>query len=105
MTLPEWKDVMREFIDGVERELGPSIPANTKIALSAFRRRLNERGIAPRRKRFERELEAFLESEPVLEAAATQYLRKKIRPAVEEAVVLLKRVETILAKASKKKRR
>lgn len=96
---------MKDLLDGVERELGPSLRIKTRAALDAFRTRLNKARAAPSRKLFEKKLEAFLESEPFLQGAAKKYLRKKTLPALEAAVAALKRAQRFLTKGRTKKRR
>jgi hypothetical protein len=93
---------MEELIDGVQRELGSTIPTKTKVALHTFRKRLDENLGARRRKRFEQELEAFLQSKRALRAAAKRYLRKKMPPAIKAAISALKRARRLLAKARRK---
>ena len=102
MTSSEWKVAMPDFIDGVERELRLPAPRKTKVILEAFRTRLAKAGTIKSRKRFERELESFLQSDSALRAAATRYLRKKIPPIVAAAVETLKRAEPFLANRAKK---
>lgn len=63
---------MQDLLDGVEKELGSPV-----ATFQLFRVRLNGHGIARKRKEFERDLEAFLESKPFLRAATQRYLRKK----------------------------
>jgi len=61
LTLSQWKATMEGLIDGVQGELGSTIPTKTKAALHAFRKRLEENLGERKRKRFEQELEAFLQ--------------------------------------------
>jgi hypothetical protein len=89
---------MIELLDGVQRELGSAISNKTKAALDAFRERICETSAAPRRKRFERELEAFLQSKPALRAASERYVCEKIPPAIEAAVGALMRALPLLKK-------
>ena len=89
---------MEDFLDGVERKLRPSAPLKAKVTLNAFRKRLSEGHVARRRKRFEKELEAFLQSEPYLRAATKRYLKEKTIAAVGKAMKLLKRAAAVLAK-------
>jgi hypothetical protein len=100
----EWKDMMKDFLDGVERELRPSASMKTKVALNVFRSRLNQEHTPRRRKHFEQELEAFFQSGPFLRAAAKRYLRKRIIPAIETAVALVKRAQPFLTKDRTKRR-
>ena len=94
---------MEDLLDGVEGELRPSVPVKTMDALNEFRMRLRETRLT-RRKDFERELEAFLQSEPFLRTASERYLRKKITPVSKTAIAALKRAESFLAKARINKR-
>jgi len=96
---------MEELLDGVQQELGSTVPIKTKVALDTFRKRLDETLVARRRKRFEQELEAFLQSKRALRAAAKRYLRKKIPPAIEAAVAVMKQALAVLAKYKTKRPR
>jgi hypothetical protein len=91
MTILEWQALMKELLDGVQRELGSRISRKAKDALDAFRKRLDETPGSRRRKRFEQELEAFLQSKRALRAATERYLCKRISPAIEAALAALKR--------------
>jgi hypothetical protein len=105
MTLSEWKAVMEELLDGVQQELGTAVPIKTKVGLDTFRKRLRGTLVARRRKRFEQELEAFLQSKRALRAAAKRYLRKKIPPAIAAAIAVMKRAQLFLAKHKTKRPR
>jgi len=98
MTTSEWKELMEEFLEGVEREFRSSTPTKTKFTLDAFRRRLNGAGVIRSRKRFERELDTFLKSEPFARAATERHLLKKIRSTVAAADAALNRALPLLAK-------
>ena len=87
---------MMELLDGVQRELGSAVPNKTKAALDTFRGRLEETSTARRRKRFEGELEAFLQSKPALRGASERYLGERIPPAIEAAVAAMMRALTFL---------
>jgi len=87
---------MMELLDGVQRELGSGVPNKTKATLDAFRGRLDETSAARKRKRFERELEAFLQSKPALRAASERYVCEKIPPAIEAAVAAMMRALPLL---------
>ena len=102
LTFSQWKATMAGLIDGVQRELGSTIPTKTKVALHTFRKRLGENQGARKRKRFEQELEAFLQSNRALRAAASRYLRKKMPPVIKAAISALKRARRLLAKARRK---
>jgi len=88
---------MKELIDGVQGELGPTIPTKTSVVLHTFRKRLDEKLGGRKRKRFEQELEAFLQSKRSLRAASKRYLRKKMSPAIRAAIAALKRAQRLLA--------
>jgi len=100
MTTSEWKVLQTDLIHGVEQELGAPIPT-----LESFRARLNEKDVARKRKQFERDLEAFLQSKPFLRAATERYLRKKAQPALEAANIALEKAEKILAQYKSRKSR
>jgi len=94
---------MEELVDGVQKELGPTVPVKTKVGLEAFRKRLRKPLIARRRKRFEQELEAFLQSERALRTAAQRYIRKKMPPIIKAAVAVMKQARALLGKDKTKK--
>lgn len=102
MTILEWQAVMKGLLDGVQRELGSTVSIKTKAALDAFRKRLDETPVSRRRKPFEQELEAFLQSERALRDATERYLCKRISPAIEAAVAAMKRAQPFLAKDKNK---
>jgi glucan phosphorylase len=85
----QWKATMEDLIDGVQRELGFTIPTKTRAALNTFRKRLEENLGGRKRKRFEQELEAFLQSKRPLRAASKRYLRKKMNPAIKAVIAAL----------------
>src|SRR5712691_11386559 len=97
LTFSQWKTTMEELIEGVQRELGSTIPTKTRTVLHTLRKRLKENLGGRRRKRFEQELEAFLQSKPVLRAASKRYLRKKMRQVMKALTATLKRVRRLLA--------
>ena len=88
---------MSGLLDGVERELSPTVPAETKAALQTFRSRLEWKHVTRKRKRFERKLEACLQSSPFLRAASRQHIAKILPPIVERAAATLKQARLILA--------
>jgi IS5 family transposase len=88
---------MEEIIDGVQGELGSTIPAKTRGALDTFRKRLEQNLGGRRRKRFEQELEAFLQSKRGLRAATKRYLRKRMRTVIKATIATLKRARRQLA--------
>lgn len=98
MTRLSWKHMMEDLLNGVEGELRPSVPFKTKVVLKAFGKRLIEGRVARQRKRFEEELEAFLQSEPYLRAATKRYLKKRVIVALRESTRLLKRAAAMLSK-------
>jgi hypothetical protein len=89
---------MEELIDGVQQELGSSTPTKTRVALHTFRKRLDETLGRRKRKRFEQELEAFLQSKRALRAASKRYLRKKFRRVIKATTATLKRAQRLFAK-------
>jgi hypothetical protein len=90
---------MEDFLDGVESHLRSSTPARTRLALNAFRVRLKAARIAGGRKRFEQELESFIDKNLAVRGAAEQYLSSIMVPAIEAANVALKRADRILTRA------
>lgn len=95
---------MEELLSGIERELGSTAPVEGLVTIKVFRARLDEDRTSRKRKQFERDLEAFIESKPYLKVAARRHLRKQIRPTVKAALVALERANVILAKYRKKSR-
>jgi hypothetical protein len=91
-------------LDGIEEELGSSAPAETRVALNAFRVRLRVARSAQRRKDFEEELESLLQNEPSLRAATEQYLCKRIPQAIDTALAALKMALPYLASDGQEKR-
>jgi hypothetical protein len=91
MARKNWKSNLAELLNGVQRELGSTIPAKTKLALNSLRKELKGAIPARKRKRFERELGAFLHSTHRLRTATRKYLRKKAFPALKDAASALKR--------------
>ena len=101
MTGSEWKDMMEGLLNGVEGELRGSVPVKTREVLNAFRMRLREARAVRRRKRFERDLEDLLQSNPLLRSATERHLRYKTISAIEEAEAVLRRAEPYLAKKAR----
>jgi len=95
---------MEDLLDGVEEELRFAAPIKIKGSLNIFRTRLKEARTIRKRRHFEQELEAFLQSEPCLRGAAKRYLRKKITPALEAVVAATKRALQLLEKAKRSRR-
>lgn len=104
LTLSQWKATMEELINGVQQELGSPTPTKTRVALHTFRERLDENLGGRKRKRFEQELEAFLQSKRALRAASKRYLRKKIRRVIKATTATLKRAQRLLAKRKRRRK-
>jgi hypothetical protein len=104
MRIAEWKTFWEGLLDGVRQELSPADSAE-KAALDTLRTRLKKPLIPRRRKRFEDELEALIEGNPVLKLAADRYLCKKVPAAIAEAEATLKRGQYVLEKSKRMKRR
>jgi hypothetical protein len=99
MESSQWKRVMEDFLDGIERQLPSSAPARTTLALNAFRLRLKAPRVAGGRKRFEQELEAFIDKNLAVRGAAERHLSTTMVRSVEAADVALRRADKILARA------
>jgi hypothetical protein len=99
-----WKQVMEALIAGVNRELPASAPAKTRVGLEAFRVRLTRRRLARGRKKFEQELEAFLQSDPMLRAAAERYIADLIKQVTKRVRVVVRKIKAA-ARQYKKARR
>jgi len=92
MKPSEWKILFQEWIKGVEGEVGMPVPA-----LEEFRARIDGAApVAEKRKRFEDEFEAFLDSQPFLLEATSRYLGKQASQAIDSATALLKRARRFL---------
>jgi hypothetical protein len=90
MKLSEWKSLFQKWIDGIEGEVGMPVPA-----LEEFRARINEVApVAKRRKQFEDEFQALLNSQPFLREATSRYLAEKATQAT--ATALLRRARQVL---------
>jgi hypothetical protein len=90
---------MAEFIDGIERQIPSSASARTRLALNALRARLKASRIAGGRKRFEQDLEDFIQNNVAVRGAAERYLCSIMIPAVEAANVALKKADKFLRRA------
>jgi hypothetical protein len=97
----EWKEIIAQALDGVEGGLCRSAPNKTRLALTEFRRRLDSVASTRERKRFERDLDAFVESKPHLRAAFGRYVSKRLIAFCEELARASKKVQRILAKQKK----
>jgi hypothetical protein len=94
MKLSEWKALFHGWIDGVQGEVGMPIPA-----LEEFRSRIDEAApSAEKRKVFEDEFQACVDSQPFLREATSRYLSKKASKAIASATALLGRARQVLPK-------
>jgi hypothetical protein len=105
MAGSSWKEVMEGLIKGAESEFRSSTPAKTRMALNEFRLRLRARRVAGGQKKFEKELEAFLQRDPLLRAATERHLVKQIKLTCDRMVTVLKKVEPALADFRKKRQK
>ena len=87
---------MENFLDGIGRELRSSAPSKTRLALTAFQARLKADRIAGGQKRFEQELEAFINKHSALRGAAKRHLRSSMVPAVDAAIAALNKATKVL---------
>ena len=92
MKTAAWKKYVRGLIDNVERELRPSTPAKSRVALNDFRIRINRDHVKRRRKRFQNDLDKLLETEPFLYAAANRFMKKLMRETTKKLKVSLKSI-------------
>lgn len=92
MNRSQWKTLSEDLTRGVERELRASAPSKARIALREFRSRAKRCRLKRERRRFDRELEAFLQSTPYLRAATKRHLRRIAIPILKRTVRVLKRV-------------
>ena len=95
MTTADWKSCMSDLFDGLERELPDLERAAIVPTLSQLRSRVM-RCTPQRRKKFEAELEAFLQSSITLQVAAQKYISRILLPTVEAAEAVLKESRALL---------
>jgi hypothetical protein len=94
MKLSQWKARFQGLIAGVEGEVGVPIPA-----LEEFRAHINEAApVAEKRKDFEDQLEAFLDSQPFLREATSRYLGREAAKVIGPAAAVLRREQPFLPK-------
>ena len=91
-----WKATMREMVDGVARCLCASAPAAARAELSRARKTIEEARTAERRRRWERQFDALVESAPYFRGAAGRYLGPRIQTAVTDAIATLNRLATAI---------
>jgi len=103
LTTKEWKRCFNDMLIGVKAELDSSAPPSARFALHGFHRRLNDARTSQLRKSFEKDLDAFLESEEYLKAAGGRYIAKKMVPALDRATKLMKKAKVLLAQYKKPK--
>jgi hypothetical protein len=104
MAASEWKRMWSEFLDGVEKELRSAAPAKTKLILDTFRQRFDRDSVPRRRKRFQRDLEAALERNPLLRAATRRYFFKRMQSALKAAAEAQNKAERLLQQLENKKK-
>jgi hypothetical protein len=94
MKLSGWIALYQNLITELQKEVGMPIPA-----LEEFRVRIAEAApIAERRKAFEDEFDALVDSQSFLREATTRWQRKKAADAIESATALHRRAEQFLPK-------
>ena len=103
MNAREWKRVILEILNGVERQLRPSAPKRARALLAEFRVRLSALRCSSDRRRYEVELEKFLESAPYLREAAWRYLTPKVVDALKTATEAAKLASSALAEYAARK--
>ncbi|HTW24251.1 MAG TPA: hypothetical protein VMD78_11660 [Candidatus Baltobacteraceae bacterium] len=96
---------MREFIDGIERELRPSCPLKSRTDLGKFRNRLDEKRLRGGQKRFGQELDELLQSDRFLRLATERYFARVVPAAIEAALVAIEQAKVVLAKAKEARRK
>jgi hypothetical protein len=87
---------MGDFLDGLERELPVAVSAKTRVMLKTFKSRLNKDSVKRRQKRFEQELETFLQSKSYLRAASRRHILKIMPPILDAAVAAVKKAAPFL---------
>jgi hypothetical protein len=101
-TIAEGKKVMDDLLDGALEELSPSAPRGARAALNELRARLKPIRTTRKLRRFEREVETFLQSKPFLRAATQRYLDKKALRLLKAANAALKRAYAAILKYKSK---
>ena len=92
---------MGELIDGVELHVCASAPKNATRQLKEFRILLPRKRTATTRRRYESELEKFLQSAPYLRGAAWRYLTPRAAVALQRSAKAIKQADRILSSMKK----
>jgi hypothetical protein len=101
-TIEEGKKVMDDLLHGASRELSSSATRGARAALNELRARLKPIRTTRKLRRFEREVETFLQSKAFLRAATQRYLDKRARRLVKAAHATLKRAHAAILKYKSK---
>jgi hypothetical protein len=101
LTTKQWKRCFSDTLIGVEAELDPTAPSSARTILHGFHHRMNKAHTQELRALFEKDLDAFLESEEYLKVAAGRYIVKKMVPALDKATTTMRKAKALLAKYKK----
>ncbi|HEV2287513.1 MAG TPA: hypothetical protein VGR81_01010 [Candidatus Acidoferrales bacterium] len=93
---------MKKLLNGVDKELRPTASVKLLVSLKAFRKRLDPDSTPRRRKRFQRDLNALLNSNIHLRAAAKRYLSKETNRHCKTSAALEKRVDRLIKQLERK---
>jgi|SRR5579862_2543751 len=102
-TIANGKKVMDDLLEGALGELSPSAPRGARAALNELRARLKPIRTTRQLRRFEREVEAFLQGKPFLRAATQRYLGKETLRLAKAAHATLKRAYAAILKYKRAK--
>ena len=100
MNAEEWKPFATEMVNGLERRLCISAPKKARAQLRQMRDDVNRARTSRLRKRWERKLDALVESAPWFRAAAKRYLSPLVKETLLDALRTLKRANLVLRKAA-----
>ena len=98
----EWQKIVVELLDGVERELPSDTLDAIRERLRILRNRVINKKKSASRKNIEREVDAFLESTPLLSDCSGKYIVKILGPALSEAEAVLERAHALQKKYNQK---
>jgi len=101
LTKKQWHRCFNDMLIGVEAELDSTAPPSARVALHEFHRRLNKATTSQLRESFEKDLDAFIDSEEFLKAAGGRYVVKIMVPALDAAFKAKKKARALLAEMKK----
>lgn len=100
-SLSDWRKMMNDWFDGAEHEMVPADQTKWAAEFAAFRSLLKSGRTIRNRRKLEREIEAFFESDEILKAALWTHLGKRAAKELARAEVVLRNANRILARYEK----